>query len=497
MKAHLRYFAKGAVFSLILAAVLLCVNRMMVPKYISSDFPTTSAFLGFYEMERDSVDVLFLGSSHVMSAFSPQELYDEYGLRSYNLGSQEQSLLLSYYWLREALRFQRPKAVVLDTFFCFPYLPGEPLNANEATVRRSLDHMRWSSVKREAVEAVCALDPSQSALSYYFPNIRYHERWLNDLGETDFTPSEWSAFYQMKGFALTAERSGKTDFQPFWTGWSRRRVPMEPLMEEYLDKITALCEEEDIALILVKTPTTEGTLPRYNTTAAYAEAHGLRYYDFNELELYEEVGYDFAEDNREWSHVNYWGARKLAGKLAEVLIEECGVPQAEDRQWEESRAFYQGMAENAELTRIKYVRAYLRALPSERYTIFIAGCGAVKNELLTEMQSVGLRRLGLTEDPSRMPRGSYYAVIFPEGVQAEELSMGELSITGSFRDGRSVYSISSAGPATGDSCSIVLDGVEYARNRRGLNIVVFDNVYGRVVDSVNLNVRGEVLTVNR
>ncbi len=51
------------------------------------------------------------------------------------LGAQQQSLPVSYFWLMEALRYQSPSVVVLDT---------EPLNSSEAAVRLAMDSMRWS-----------------------------------------------------------------------------------------------------------------------------------------------------------------------------------------------------------------------------------------------------------------------------------------------------------------------------------------------------------------
>ena len=100
MGKHKKYAVKLAVFLILLAVSLGAVNRLLIPKYYyNSDWPTTSTYLDFYNLDKDSVDVLFLGSSHCAAAFSPVELYREYGIRSYNLGCEQQNLLVSYYWL--------------------------------------------------------------------------------------------------------------------------------------------------------------------------------------------------------------------------------------------------------------------------------------------------------------------------------------------------------------------------------------------------------------
>ena len=43
-----------------------------------------------------------------------------------SIGARQQSLLVSYFWLMEALRYQSPSVVVPDTYICFP-CSAEPL----------------------------------------------------------------------------------------------------------------------------------------------------------------------------------------------------------------------------------------------------------------------------------------------------------------------------------------------------------------------------------
>ena len=76
----------------------------------------------------------------------------------------------------------------------------------------------------------------------------------------------------------------------------------------------------------------------------------------------------------------------------------------------------------------------------------------------------------------------------------EELSESELSATGTLSDGAeySVISqggLSGAGGAAGRylTCSVKINGVDYAVKRIGLNFVVYDTENSRVVDSVEFN----------
>ena len=54
-------------------------------------------FAGFYE-SKEEFDVLFLGSSQMYRSVYPMELWDEYGITSYNMGASA-SLLPENYWI--------------------------------------------------------------------------------------------------------------------------------------------------------------------------------------------------------------------------------------------------------------------------------------------------------------------------------------------------------------------------------------------------------------
>lgn len=482
MREHIKFMIKGVVLTALIILLLFMLNRILIPKFFyNTEWAATSTYTGFYEMEKDTIDILFLGSSHGVSSFSPQVIYNEYGLRSYNLSGEQQNLLVSYYWLKEALRYQRPKAVVLDTYLCFLYSVSEPLNSEEPATRKAIDYMKWSSIKTEAIDAICTNDENQSKSSYYFPNIRFHSRWT-DLKEDDFTSFELDNHYELKGYYFLPNAIQNTDYQPFTAGSSDYREDMFPLMKEYLIKITQLCKEQNIPLILVSTPSTHVNEGRYNTIRDFAAENELSYYDFNVQELYNEIGFDFAEDCQDTGHLNYKGARKISVKLGAILLNDYEIQPISDSQWEESREFYDYLIANQELKDITDIYQYLKAIHKDRYSIFIGvkddASLSLNDEIIRLMQELGL------EFPLRDQfHSSYYAAITPEGV-VEEMSTEKITMRSSFRSGRSSYEIISAGYECGNLCYITVDDYGCSRNRRGLNIVVYDNLYHKVVDSV-------------
>jgi len=478
MKEHIKYFAKLCLLTIIIVSVLVKINHILVPKNLyNTNWPTTSTYLGFYEMDENSIDVLFLGSSQCVNAFSPQYIYNNYGLRTFNLGCERQSIRTSYYWLKEALQYQKPMIVVLDTL---NVNTSSDENESEAFVRKAFDYMRLSKVKWEAVQDICLHDKNQIINSYYFPNIRYHARWMG-LSEDDFLSNKDISMCTF-GYGALTDYSNDNTYTPFDTeniSITDSNIDLDYL---YLDKIKQLCLENDISLILVKTPTLYNSIEKYNSILSYAQKNNLEYYDFNEKSLYEGIGYEFAKDNAERSHANFWGAQKISAKMAEILMEKYNVVPQEDEQWERHKDFYDKITQNAELTHITDICEYLMAINHERYSIFIAVKNEASRSLNKEIVSL-MHKLGLKFDLVDKYCQSYYAVIVDEYVQ-EEVGEEILNIRGSFRSGLCIYEVSSAGYNCGNSCSIKLNNIEYAKNNRGLNIVVYDNIFRKVIDSV-------------
>ena len=136
---------------------------------------------------------------------------------------------------------------------------------------------------------------------------------------------------------------------------------------------------------------------------------------------------------------------------------------------------------------------YLYKLSQNRqYTIFVT----IRDDgtrMLDENIMTGLHNLGLSRNLEGHYRWSYYGIITPQEI-IEDLSMEEIGDSGTMSDGVS-YSILSQGGLSGAgggagrylTCSVKIDGIEYAVQRIGLNFVVYDTDAHRVVDSVEFN----------
>ena len=452
--------AAALLATLLVLAVLSGI--LFKPKFLNDNYwPLDVTYQSFYEMENDSVDAVFLGSSHAISAFSPQELYDTCGIRSFNLASEEQSLLVSYYWLKEALRFQKPQAVVLDTVVCFPFM-DTPYNCNEASIRKAIDPMKWSSVKLDAVRTIGSLDPEETFVSYLFPIIRYHARW-SDLSANDirFWPKQNTS---LKGYAVLSEDTTVQDYKPLAEKDNVTPAGMHGVMKDYLDRITELCKENGITLILVNTPYLETTNEVHQAVADYAQEHGIRYIDFNEETCVSEMGFVFSSDMADAGHANNFGAVKLTDYIGAVLLEE-GVSQVQDDQYENSRAYCLRQLKNANLYRINSFGDYYSAIDPADYMIFVSGSGEEAAALMG-LEAAGPFTALIENGSAKIMQEPYKEYRLKENIRFRMESEKDRGV-------------------------IRVHDMTYERSGEGLQIVLLDREKGYVIDHSVFDLSGQ------
>ena len=309
-KGRGKHIATIAIGLIVIVVVLAFLQRLVMPKYMGE--VKEGALIGEYYDEKKDFDVVFIGDCEVYENFVPATLWENYGINSYIRGSAQQLIWQSYYLMEETLRYEKPDVIVFNVL-SLQY--NEP--QKEAYNRMTIDGMRWSSSKIGCIHA--SMLESENFIEYVFPLLRYHDRW-SELESEDFK------------YILGAERVGHNGYY-----MQVGVVPVEYIPEgkilgdysfgenawSYLDKMVALCEENDVELVLVKAPSLYPVW--YDEWDAqveeYAAAHNLKYINF--LEHTEEIGLDFSTDTYDAGlHLNLYGAIKLTDYFGEWLVEE-------------------------------------------------------------------------------------------------------------------------------------------------------------------------------
>lgn len=305
---------------LVLAILLGLAQAIVTPKY--TDNPEGALIREYYQSGLDH-DVLFIGDCEVYESFVPAVLWEEYGIRSYVRGSAQQLTWQSYYLLEETFRYESPKTVVFNVL-ALKY--GTP--QNEAYNRMTLDGMRWSKVKWQAIRA--SMTEDETMLEYLFPLLRFHSR-ITSLTGDDFRYAFRDPTVSHNGYLMQTGIEPMLDEEEYIRGLSDYTLPATSM--EYLDKMRALCAENGAELILIKSPTNSWGYWWYDEWDAqvvnYAAAHGLSYYNF--IPACEEMGIDWQTDTYDRGvHLNVYGAEKMTKYFGSLLCEKHGYEETAD-----------------------------------------------------------------------------------------------------------------------------------------------------------------------
>lgn len=332
----MKKFIRAGVFLAVLIFCLWLLQRLLMPKYIEEN--EEGVLSGEYYENAGDNDVLFIGDCEVYSNFSPITLWQDYGITSVIRGTPQQLIWQSYYMLEDTLRYETPKVVVYNVFSMRYDKPQ-----NEAYNRLTLDGMRWSSVKSDAIKA--SMTEEESYISYVFPILRFHSRWSELSGE-DFKYLFGSEQLSHNGYVMRVDTKPVT------------RLP-EPVPKadytysdidwEYLDKIRDCCREHGITLILIKSASCYPYwYPEWDEQIVdYAKKNGLTYVNF--LEHQEETGIDYTTDTYDAGlHLNLSGAEKSSAWFGTILKEQPGITdrrsdEALSGKWQEKIEFYEQM----------------------------------------------------------------------------------------------------------------------------------------------------------
>lgn len=300
--------------------------------------------------------------------------------------------------------------------------------------------------------------------------------------EDDFTYGILPPHRALMEYSALNGYSGNIDYAPFERDSGTEAAQPAGLMEEYLNRILQLCEENEIKLILVKTPSTAGNVGKYNFLNQYAAEHNVQYIDFNEKSLYMEIGYDFQIDNRDNDHLNIWGGKKVTDYIGRVLVDQYAVNIGASVEHEKLLGYYDAVKRDCGVRLVTDFCEYLDRINDPRYAVFIS----VKGEgtaALDYKSKEKLSSLGVTVNLDDKYGYGCYAVINGDAMD-EDIKDQKLTSTGTLRHGVVNYKIVSAGCEYGNTSSIIIDGVEYSLNLDGMNIVVYCLDTKKVIDSV-------------
>lgn len=495
--------------------LFIALNIIVLP--IWEDWSNHDSLYGFYEQPKDTIQTLFLGSSVVVNGIIPMELYENYGICAYNLGTEQQPMISSYSWLRETHRLHKNslKTVVLDVSM----LRRQP---DEAFFLKSIIPMKNTSIKRDAL--IDYYIDNENMFKELVPVFRYHSRW-KELRKTDFNfdLGEPQVKKYLRGYnydaslaILNGNFEAYDSLFPIYTVQNDNVSQLDKTSLYYCNKIIEFCRGNGLTLVFIKTPLIWWGGNDSNAVSEIAALYDIPFIDFNLVPTIDEIGYNCALDSADTSHLNYYGAKKLSEYIGQFLIDN---DYADDIRGRDTYAFMDQELEDYQKYVVKLEKLHSEANPTEYIklardfgnsiviiSVHDDAAGTFDDYRRSEFKELNLDALsqiqfadsyvGVIIDGSTVYEDSkiYEPADAPQNdIQAAELHSDSadndmdrfISYTDTYQGTK--FTVKSGGLNTNSPASIVFNNAEYSLQRRGLNIVVYDYQQRCMIDSANFD----------
>ena len=357
---RIRKLMRAICFCLLFVILFVFLSGAFIPRTGTTEDGMESRISKAYRGEpRDSIDTVFIGNSDIYRAISPVDLFQQTGITSAIAGRPNKQLSEVPGDIRDILRYQNPKTIVLETDCMFSGTnPGfkkgiSPLEAEAAKVdvagqtpSKSTDADVTGRAPSKATDAdVAGRAPSKAtdapqqnifdkckallqegdsaflaALNYKFPLVKYHDNWKH-LKLTTFLQPRGKYHFSNKGMAY----ANTVKAYPFGNEYMQLSGGKHAMLsEEKLDqfqKIYDLCDRNGVRLVLLTVPSANTwNKGKSDTVKQLAKKYDLTYYDYNRQLP---AGFDWATDSKDGgNHLNYAGASAVTKDLAKKLTDD-------------------------------------------------------------------------------------------------------------------------------------------------------------------------------
>ena len=299
----------------------------------------------FWELA-DQIDVLFLGSSHVLNGINPLELYAEYGITSYNMAKHGGMITESYWILMNALDYCQPKCVVVDLWALdrdYQYIDLMDGNRTQEELDKSVSFFHdnidsWPLTKTKIATINDLISDYEIRKEFFWDFSVYHDRW-SSVSARDFKMAMGEKV-EKSYLGSTPVYITEPGFSIYQAQKIEESLAYDTVCVKYLYKIMEECEKRGIEVIFTFMPMAgayEQDWLSVNTGEIIATKNNILF--LNLLPHDNQNVVDFTLDMFDEGHANNSGMKKLTSFVGKYLCEVDGiVDHREDpqyQQWEE------------------------------------------------------------------------------------------------------------------------------------------------------------------
>ena len=298
---------KELLFSLLFVAAAAVLIGMASNALKPARHDYGAVWRDFLAEEPDSMDYLYLGSSYAYCDISPAAIEESAGLSGYCMAGPEQTMGISYWYLRECLRTQSPRALLIE---------GTALHFKKFQDYTQVN-LAYMPMGLNRIAAAFTVAEPELRTGILFDLYFYHDRWrevgLSEVRQ-NLLPAQPSG---LRGFTPVDGVAENMDKAPF-----TRQPQAEDVYEQnlgWLQKIVDLCVSEGITPVVIFHPTYSQLPDEWHERMAQdiTAMDGALFFDLSRSA--EDIGLDPMTDYFDAGHLNEGGAEQFSAWLGTFM----------------------------------------------------------------------------------------------------------------------------------------------------------------------------------
>lgn len=281
--------------------------------------------------------------------------WNQKGITSYSLACKGMPASINYHLIKESLKTQTPKLIVIDVFSYVRRNSSKTYTSNY--IERVSSCLNYSQNRRDLIAYAANYDVTeirnQEKKNLEKDFFLYCDRW-NNLDKASLRFVFNSVPNYNKGFRPTSSKE-KVIEPNFNVSKVNKEAEISNSTYTLLDDMMDYSEKANQYIYFVMSPIiiTKDEKEILNTIQAHIEKRGFKFLDT--CEKYDEMNIDFGNDYYNKNHMNIYGAEKYTKYLLEFLDSQYSLNDHRNEFsydiWNEQ---YQSYMENIDLIKKEY-----------------------------------------------------------------------------------------------------------------------------------------------